>query len=343
MHKTKSRLHGMINEDARPRCPQAQLSPKGVKMNVHELRLLVGLGCVVTLVGWSAPETVQAQARPETAAAPARARTDDQQALTAKVERVEGTVRHAPGGTRVTDVGAWKQAKRGDELGAGTQIRTSLRSLALLRFGDDTIVMVKSMTLASIDEFYRTAVTKTTRLGLGYGTVRCGVSEGELRSDFTIDTPVATLSKRGTWDFQAAYYRDGSWRFSGPVVGLTEALYKLTGQRRLLHTGQYVNNLNIGMTWIRQARFDRSFSLHQLSGLTASEKPFMLLQAGGQGVAAPDGQQITAFTKRAPANALRQRGAVTPPILPRPTFFDRPEGDFGTFSRTRQGGAAKGR
>jgi len=275
-------------------------------------------------------------ARSEPSTAPAQ--TADRQPLSARVERVEGTVRHAPIGTKVTDLDAWKPTQVGDELSAGTQIRTSLRSSAVLRFGDDTLVLVRSMTLASIDEFYKTATTKTTRLGLGYGAVRCGVAEGELRSDLTIDTPVATLSKRGTWDFQAEYYRDGSWRFTGPVVGLTEALIKLTGQRRLLYKGQYVNNLSLGLTWIRQASFDRSLSLHGLTALTASEKPFSLLQAGGRGVVAPDGMPVARSAKGLSPQQIRRLHERTrgrrQPSVPRRRWYDRPEGDFGTFTHS---------
>ena len=57
--------------------------------------------------------------------------------------------------------------------------------------------------------------------------VRAGVAEGGLKSDFTIDSPVATLSKRGTWNF-ALYYERETERFEISLLdrGLVEAIDK---------------------------------------------------------------------------------------------------------------------
>ena len=51
-------------------------------------------------------------------------------------------------------------------------------------------------------EFEITADAKVLRMGLGHGAVRGGVAETTLRSDLSIETPTATLSKRGTIGFR---------------------------------------------------------------------------------------------------------------------------------------------
>ena len=106
--------------------------------------------------------------------------------LQAKVVEVVGDVKTAPVGTSPLDAKAWKPVKADDKLSAGTLIRTGIRSRLILQFGDDTVISVKRVTLASIDAFYKTKTTKTTRLGLGYGAVRGGTTECRLRSDMVI-------------------------------------------------------------------------------------------------------------------------------------------------------------
>jgi hypothetical protein len=221
--------------------------------------------------------------------------------LTAHVASVAGNVFWAPAGTSPTDAKAWTSVKVGDEYAAGTQIKTSLRSSVVLTFGDDTVVKVERMTLASIDQFYQSATTKTTRLGLGYGAVRAGVAEGKLRSDLTIDSPVATLSKRGT---QGIYFyqepRSGRYRVSLARAGELEVLKQISRQRRTVRKGEAATNQMLG--FIAQARLDRNFNFFGAK-LVGAELQFHLRYANGLSVLEPGaGQQ-----------GFYQLGRVVPP------------------------------
>ena len=75
--------------------------------------------------------------------------------------------------------------------------------------------MIGRSSLAAISQYRKTATTKRTRIGLDYGEVRAGVAEGEgeLRSDFVIESPGVVLSKRGTWNF-GLWVERGTGRFS---------------------------------------------------------------------------------------------------------------------------------
>jgi hypothetical protein len=268
----------------------------------------------------------------QTAGAPA----EQTQGLSAKVIELEGNAFQAPNTAAPLEKDAWVPIKVGDELPAGTQIRTSLRTRVVLQFGDDTLVLIDRLTNASIDEFYKTADTKTTRLTLGYGKVRGGVAEGALRSDLTIDSPVATLSKRGTWDFGLEVRRGGYFRTSLMDRGLVETLVKLTGQRRLISPGQYVNSFTIGRTWVMQLARDRTVSLYNFQSMTGAEVQFASLNNTGLGVIDPaGGTQTASIAGRgkgiAPTGAPGEGAAASAvnQLLQSNVLLNRPEGAFG--------------
>jgi hypothetical protein len=243
------------------------------------------------------------EAQPEeTTEAPST--TDDEAEatpLSAKAIEVVGDVTTAPVGTSPLDGEAWKKVKVNDELASGTMIRTGIRSHLILQFGDDTIINVRRVTLASIDAFYKTETTKTTRLGLGYGAIRGGSTEGTLRGDLVIDSTVATLAKRGTQGFEMVVEPyTGRFNISLARQGLVEALQKATGQRRLVRPGEYANELNIATMWVKQEQFDRNVRFVASEALSTSDLDFSTANARGLATVAPGaGDQVTAFAQRA--------------------------------------------
>jgi len=193
--------------------------------------------------------------------------------IQAEVIEVAGRAYWAPVGTPVTQADAWKPVKVGDRYDAGTLIRTSLSSRVVLQFGKEepyTVVMVERLTLAAIADLYKTQTEKVSKVVLSYGAIRGGVTEGGLRSSFVIDSTVATLTKRGTWDFRMFLER-GTGRFEISLAdrGLVEAINKLTRQRQTVRTGQYVTEAM--RRWVEQARFDRLVPLQDLIGMTGVE------------------------------------------------------------------------
>ena len=93
---------------------------------------------------------------------------------------------------------------------------------------------------------------------MGYGRIRAGVAEGGLKSDFTVDSPIATLSKRGTWGFTLFYERDTDYFDIGLTDrGLVEAINKLTNERRMLNPKELVTSAM--RAWL--SRFSRPRSV----------------------------------------------------------------------------------
>ena len=254
---------------------------------------LIGLVCCFTAL------TAIAQTTPTTApAADAKPITD----LKARVVQVEGTVEFAPLDAEPMDRQAWKPVMAGMELEAGTQIRTGLRSQCVLLFGkapDDTVISIRRATLASISDFYRTENEQRVRLGLGYGAIRGGTSEGTLRSDVVIDSPVATLAKRGTEGFEMRVERvSGRFTILLAESGLVEARSNMTGETQLVGPDEYVTDETIAKLWINQDIFDRAIRFYEVEMLTDSELWFTSLERTGLSNMAPAARELFEYGQR---------------------------------------------
>jgi len=270
-----------------------------------------------------------------TATAPA-----EQEGPAAVAVRVVGKVLSAP----VVPLGGvpqWTPVREGQRLAAGTQLRTGIRSSVLLQFGDNVIVQVDRVTSATIAQFYQTARQQSIRIDLGYGAVRAGAVEGMIESDMTIQTPVATLTKRGTWGFGLEYEAvTGRFRAFLADRGLIDVINQLTNQRQSLAPGQYVTQAMIH--WIQTAKFDRTVPIQDVFGLTRTETEFQAYQGDGMGVLQPGGSSNFNTAGRDPAALYaditgEHAGQLTglPPgaFITQPgggTVFVRPEGNFGT-------------
>lgn len=256
------------------------------------------------------------------------------EAMQAKAVKVVGRVMYAMAGPDGLP-GEFEMVKQGDTLPAGAIIQTRLRSKVMLAFGDDTVVLIDRVTMASIDQFHRTGNTKKIHLGLGHGLIRAAAMETTLRSDMTISSPVATLSKRGTMDF-GMRYEPGTGRY---VVflneeGLVELFDRLRGAQRTIEPGQYVTQALL--SWIETMTLNRYIPITDAWGQTAAERHWnAYFGSAGIGVVEP-GAGFNNFL--ANYNAAHQVGAsgvqlVTPisPIVPAsPPRIVRPEGNFGT-------------
>ena len=254
----------------------------------------------------------------------------------ARVIEVKGRVDWAPAGVPVTQADGWIPVKLNDRLEPGTQIRTGLRSHVNLQFGSATFVSIRRATYSSIDQFYKSATTETVRIGLGYGTVRGGSSEGEVRSDVRVESPAATLVKRGTDGWQMSV-EAGTGRFEISLArhGLVEAIQKLrTGATRSrdVRPGEYANSRNIANMWIKQNIFDRSIEFYRVEGLTLADADFSTANQRGLAALAPGGgSTLPAISGRADAAATGQGGL--PSFAPQTIVLEpvaRPDGNFGT-------------
>lgn len=278
----------------------------------------------------------------------------DREVLQAKILEVTGNVKRAPAGVPQGDP-QWAIVTVNEMLPSGTQIATGFRSSVVLGFGEDTVVQVRKASLCSIDDYYKSATQKTVALGLGYGTIRGGSTEGELRTEVVVDSTVATLAKRGTegWEIEIEP-TTGFFRGSVARLGLIEMIQKLTGQSRLVRANQYVNNDSIRRMWINQTVFDRAVRFYDGASISEAESKFASENSGGAGVVSPDASEANQVTKRldpgfvSTLQAAQASSQTTPQFAP-PLFRIRPEGDFGfppTFSNLFLdviGGGAKNR
>jgi len=277
---------------------------------------------------------VSAQPSPaasETTAATSTQPTTIDQPFQATIIQITGKARYALVDQEGVP-GQWQKAKVGDRLPASTQVRTFLRSRVVLAFGNDTVVAIDSATKMSIDEFHRTGKTKRVNLGLAHGLVRAGVRETTLRSDMTIKTPTATLSKEGTMDF-GMQYDAGNGQSYGflNVRGLVNFTNTLTGQSRYLGPGQNVAQAMVKWIDALQAKYP---TVIDNFGTTSNERNFVINNGGGLGSIDPGaGANTFTITVNTPATTGGQSLPTRPNIPEIPTLpLLRPEGNFGTGS-----------
>jgi len=255
--------------------------------------------------------------------------------LKAVVIEVEGNVEFATGDADMFDTSAWAPVELNMELGANTQIRTGIRSHCTLQFGsgpDITVIQLRRATLARISDYRRTIDEQRIRIGLGYGAVRGGSTEGTLRSDVVVDSTVATLAKRGTegWEIEIEPI-SGTFRISLAQSGLVEAFSKALGRGRDVSPDEYATGQNIARMWINQDIFDRAVRFYEPFALSVAEIDFLSEQTTGYAHLGAGSNQLfddvgrRPTTYGLPTNPLPWLGTVILQPLP----VRRPEGNFG--------------
>ncbi|MEK6675048.1 MAG: hypothetical protein AABZ47_05260 [Planctomycetota bacterium] len=270
-----------------------------------------------------------------------------ERAIEAVVTEVKGTVEFAKAGVSVLEKDGWSAVKVDDKLSAGAQIRTGLRSSVTVRFGETTYMSLRSATHASLDQLYRSANTEVVRVGLGYGTVRGGSTEGEIRANVIVDSPVATLAKRGTegWQMEVEPVT-GRFNISLSQHGLVEAIRKVRDEKRssrVVRPGEYVTDSTIANLWIKQNIFDRAVTFFDTSSVSTTDAEFNAENSRGYGVMAPGGgSSLVGLSGRASSAFVNEqldgRNPTTRPpstIVIQPGILGRPEGNFGTPSTFR--------
>ncbi len=272
---------------------------------------------------WARPVVAQPASQPATAPAGARP-------IFAEVIEVHGDVRAAPLGTH-----AYKPVRLHDQLPPGTRLLTGIRSSVKLRIGQGqpyTCVLVEQVGLTVLSEAWRSRQLKKVRIGVGFGRIRAGVAEGGIESDLTIDCPVATLSKRGTWGIML-YYERATDDFEAGLTdrGLIEVIDRLKAQRRTVAPHELVNAAM--RRWLDQAPMHFNVPVADVLGQGTMQIAFNRIRSDGIGVINPGAGRSLLIDLRRPAARqafarTARRALATPPaqrIVPL-----RPEGFFGT-------------
>lgn len=120
--------------------------------------------------------------------------TAGQESLEATIESIKGEVE-----TKFQKVGSWEPARIGTVLRKGDSLSTGFDSEALLVFADNSRVTVDSLTMLTINEFFREGIKVRTDLAMKVGGVRAKIKRGpDVISDFVVTTPTSVVSVRGT-------------------------------------------------------------------------------------------------------------------------------------------------
>jgi len=155
-------------------------------------RYMIALALILMIVSG-----LQAGPADDKAAAPAQA----VKAQPAKAEALKVTVVSVAGPAQKRHVDGhdkWVSLKAGDELDQLTIIRTGFGAKVVLKFEDRGLVTVSSATKIGLGELRKQGDKATAKLGLKYGTIHAKVERGRGPNDFSVATPVAVASVRGT-------------------------------------------------------------------------------------------------------------------------------------------------
>jgi hypothetical protein len=104
----------------------------------------------------------------------------------------------AKGDASMFENGQWKPLAKGQTLAEGVKISTGVNSSVVLNI-DGSMVTVKPMTSIKIYKNTAGGSVQQTDIGLRHGAVQAKVNKLEkVKTKFTVTTPVATSSVRGT-------------------------------------------------------------------------------------------------------------------------------------------------
>jgi hypothetical protein len=131
----------------------------------------------------------------------------------AVIRELLGTVELKPAGSPT-----WERAVQGQGIAESTVISTGFKSHALIGIGD-SIINVRPLTRLSLTEIRASQNTETINVNLQAGRVRLDVNPpAGSRASFSIQTPMATASVRGTV-FEAGLFElwvaEGSVEYRG--------------------------------------------------------------------------------------------------------------------------------
>lgn len=282
--------------------------------------MLLCAACALALAGLSAWADDQPTGTAPAATAPAAVVPAGAQALSAKVEKVVGNVKWTTLDADAADPAVWQPVAVGMELPSGSQIKTSVRSQAVVRFGDETVALVESTSQVALMELYQTPQQDRVRLGLGYGAVRAGSADKGKKSKLTIETPNAVLSKEGTQGIRMSYNRgNGNYEVSLTQSGLLKVTNTLTGRSLSVAPHEFLTQAMV--RWIEMEPFLRAPQMSDAFALAPNESLFSM-QGGSSvfsnGGGATNGQNpvnIPSFQGLEQRNIfnqeINQQGAVT--------------------------------
>jgi hypothetical protein len=125
----------------------------------------------------------------------------------------------------------WRFVSPGDRVGKNDTISTGFKSIALISLGN-SLLNILPLTRLTLEELVQRDTTEDARLYLRTGRIRAEIRPpAGSRTDFTVRSPIATASVRGTsfeFDTLHLYVNDGTVLLEG---GNGQMVYIDGGQR----------------------------------------------------------------------------------------------------------------
>jgi len=132
--------------------------------------------------------------------------------MTFALYATSGEVLSMKGKVEVQKAGQWRPAQKGDVLDSGVLISTGFKSELILKVDGSTIV-VQSLTRLRLDEIIKKGDVVSSKVYLDMGSIKASVKPAQTKKvSFTVRTPVATASVRGT---------SGEISYDGTLTGET--------------------------------------------------------------------------------------------------------------------------
>jgi hypothetical protein len=118
--------------------------------------------------------------------------------ITASLFATSGEVIAIKGKVEVQKDGQWKLAQKGEMLDSGVLVSTGFKSELTLKVDGSTII-VQPLTRLRLDEIVKKGDVLSSKVYLDMGSIKANVKAAETKKvSFTVRTPVATASVRGT-------------------------------------------------------------------------------------------------------------------------------------------------
>lgn len=133
-------------------------------------------------------------------------------AMGLSLHAASGEVLAIKGKVEIQKGGQWTIAHKGDALDSGTLVSTGFKSELTLKVDGSTIV-VQALTRLRLDEIVKKGDVLSSKVYLDMGSIKANVKPAQTKKvSFTVRTPVATASVRGT---------SGEISYSGMLNGET--------------------------------------------------------------------------------------------------------------------------
>ena len=118
--------------------------------------------------------------------------------ITATLFATSGEVIAIKGKVEVQKDGQWRLAQKGELLDSGVLVSTGFKSELTLKVDGSTII-VQPLTRLRLDEIVKKGDVLSSKVYLDMGSIKANVKAAETKKvSFTVRTPVATASVRGT-------------------------------------------------------------------------------------------------------------------------------------------------